>query len=73
MKTAEEIVDAEIPRQGFFTYKELGEISPYSPAWWAKRARSGRIRVIQSTPGQQGSTVVVPRGEVIRELAECIR
>jgi hypothetical protein len=73
MKSAEDLIDAELPPRAFFTFKELEECGPYSAEWWAKRARNGAVRVIQATAGRQGSIKKVPRGEAVRTLARLIK
>jgi len=73
MKTDREIIAAELPEQGFFSLKELGRVSPFSPDYWSKVVREGRIRVVQRSARTQGSRILIPRNEVIRHLAECVR
>jgi hypothetical protein len=74
MKTDREIIAAELPEQGFFSLRELGQVSPFSSEYWSKIIREGRVRVVQRSARTQGSRILVPRGEVVRFLAdECVR
>jgi hypothetical protein len=73
MKTDKEIIAAELPLQGFFSLRELGDVSPFSSEYWSKRVREGAVRVVQRNAKRQGSRILIPRNEVIRHLAECVR
>jgi hypothetical protein len=73
MKTEEELIGAELPDKGFFGLKELGILGPYSSDYWSKRVKAGEVRAIQRNANRHGSRILIPRGEVIRHLAGCVR
>ena len=74
MKTDKEIISSEIPEKSFFSLRELGDLGPFSSEYWSKIIREGRVRVVQRSARTQGSRILVPRGEVVRFLAEeCVR
>ena len=73
MKSDAEIIEAELPEQGFFSLKELGEVSPFSGDYWSKQVAAGTVRAVQRSNRTQGSRIAIPRNEVVRHLAECVR
>ena len=73
MKSNKEIIDSEIPEKAFFSLRELGDLGPFSGEYWSKRISEGAVRVVQRNAKRQGSRILVPRSEVIRHLAECVR
>ena len=73
MKSNKEIIESEIPARAFFTFRQLGDLGPFSGEYWSKRVREGAVRVVQRNAKRQGSRILVPRSEVVRHLAECVR
>jgi len=73
MKSNKEIISSEIPEKSFFSLRELGDLGPFSSEYWSKRVREGAVRVVQRNAKRQGSRILVPRNEVVRHLAECVR
>jgi len=73
MRSAREIVEAELPEQGFFSLRELETCTPYSADYWSKRIKDGEVRAIQRTARTPGSPLSVPRGEVVTHLVGQLR
>jgi len=73
VKSNKEIISSEIPEKSFFSLRELGDLGPFSAEYWSKRVREGAVRVVQRNAKRQGSRILVPRNEVVRHLAECVR
>jgi excisionase family DNA binding protein len=73
MEDNQKIVEAEVPKQGFFHVHEAAEVTGFSKDFISKQIREGRLRVLQVSAGTPGSRLRIPRGELVRWLAGMIR
>ena len=73
VKSNAEIINSEIPEQGFFSLKELAACSPFSADYWSRRVAEGEVKAVQHNARRQGSRIRIPRGEVVRHLAGLVR
>jgi hypothetical protein len=70
-----EMVNQEIPkaRRFYSLGQELEDDSGLSRSWWKKKIDAGEVKILQPRRGQHGSKILIPRGEVVRVLAELVR